>query len=419
MKKVLIIANLFHACPRIPAIAKYLKDFGWEPTILTVPIKEDPRNLLDFPENLKVRIIEVDYKGDIFSFYRKLLISLGFKKEKSLLNQINQGRSSQVTLVDRIFNFYQTLFAFPDEEKKWKKPVLRTAKTLLEKEKFDAIISSSSPVTCHVVASKLSQKYNLPWIADFRDLWTQNHNYSFCFLRKWLEKRYELKTLKRAKLLVAASPVWAEKLGSFHQKKAIGITNGFQPELVNKEKTNSFSKFTIVYSGTLYSENQDPSVFFEALKDFKEKMEVKFYTGKIPWLEKMIENYKLEERVRVMEKVARKEIIDIQNKAHALLLICWENEKGWVPLKIFNYFVSQKPILAIGKKEDNIIKKIIEETGTGVCLERKEEIKEFLENAYLEYKERRELSYHCNPEKVNSYSFKEKAREFSQALNEL
>jgi len=41
MKKVLIISNLFHSSPRICAIAKYLFEFGWESTVLTIPINKD------------------------------------------------------------------------------------------------------------------------------------------------------------------------------------------------------------------------------------------------------------------------------------------------------------------------------------------------------------------------------------------
>src|SRR4030043_1873871 len=141
MKRVLIIAHLFHASPRIPAIAKYLSNFGWESTILTVPIKEDPRYLLGFPSNFqeRVRIIEVSYRGDIFRFWRELFKLLGFNSNKSILNQVKEktGTTSQKSFVDYILNFYMALFAYPDEEKGWEKPALRVANELLEKEKFD------------------------------------------------------------------------------------------------------------------------------------------------------------------------------------------------------------------------------------------------------------------------------------------
>lgn len=59
MKKVLIVANLFHASPRIPGLAKYLPEFGWQPIILTTPIDENARAHRfgppnDFKENNRV-----------------------------------------------------------------------------------------------------------------------------------------------------------------------------------------------------------------------------------------------------------------------------------------------------------------------------------------------------------------------------
>jgi Icc-related predicted phosphoesterase len=33
--KVLIIADLYHASPRIPSLVKYFPEFNWEPIIIT------------------------------------------------------------------------------------------------------------------------------------------------------------------------------------------------------------------------------------------------------------------------------------------------------------------------------------------------------------------------------------------------
>ena len=76
MKKVLIIANLFHASPRIPGLASYLPEVGWEATIVTPPLGIDFQNKYSPPKNFfKVaKIIEVTYPGDILWVWRKLFI---------------------------------------------------------------------------------------------------------------------------------------------------------------------------------------------------------------------------------------------------------------------------------------------------------------------------------------------------------
>ena len=434
MKKILIIANLFHASPRIPGIAMHLAEFGWDPVILTVPIdKEDSRNLLGFPSgfNGKVRIIETPYQGDIFWFWRKIFKKLGFNTNRSILNQSKEKIriTSKKSLIDYIFNFYQTIFGYPDDEKNWEKPAVKIGNKLLEKEKFDAVISSSSPVIAHIIASKLNKKLHIPWIADFRDLWTQNHNYSYPWWRKFFERRLELKTLQSANILTTVSPLWAKKLNSLHRdKKTYAITNGFYPEEINTPLAQLEKKFTIIYAGALYVEKQNPEDFFVALKELisedlinSEEVKVKFYSGNLSWLKKEIKKHELGNIVDVYEKVSRNEILKKQNESQILLLLCWADrkEKGWYPLKIFGYLASKRPILAIGGNGEDVIEKIIIETKSGVYCKNKNEIKDFLKKSYFEYKKDNKVSYSGNLNEINKHSYKEKAREFANILNRI
>ncbi|PIQ92590.1 MAG: hypothetical protein COY73_01870 [Candidatus Nealsonbacteria bacterium CG_4_10_14_0_8_um_filter_37_14] len=95
VKKVLIIANLFHASPRIPILAKYLSDFGWEPTILTVPTTEDPRSQLVFPADFKEKTMARSFPR---SFYKnhwihnyKLLFNKFISEDNIKFTKIDSG----------------------------------------------------------------------------------------------------------------------------------------------------------------------------------------------------------------------------------------------------------------------------------------------------------------------------------------
>jgi len=433
MKKVLIIANLFHASPRIPGIAKYLKDFGWEPTILTVPIKEDPRNLLIFPtgfrDERKVRIIEAPYQGDIFWFWRKIFKFMNFKTDKSILNQVKErsGVVSQKSFIDYIFVFYNAIFAYPDTEKKWRNPAIKIGNSLLDEEKFDAIISSSSPVTAHIIANNLKKKYKLPWLADLRDLWTQNHNYPYPWLRRVFEEKLELKTLLPADALITVSQPLAEKLKKLHKKPNVyTITNGFFEEEINRGVSLT-KKFTIIYAGSVYAGKQDPKDLFIAVKELisekiinPDDIKIKFYTGKIPWLEKEIVDFGLENLAKTYDKISRSEIMKIQSESQILLLMDWKDkeEKGWISLKIFGYLASLRPILAVGGAGGNIIEKTLSETNSGYYASTVGQIKKFLNNSYLEYKKTGKVGYKGDLNKIKQHSYKEKSREFAALLNE-
>ena len=272
MKKVLIISNLYHSSPRIPGIARYLSEFGWEPVILTPSLKDDYKNRLGLPDGFyeKVRVAETAYKGDIFWFWRKVFKFLRFNRKESILNQVKEktGSVGRRSVIDKLFLFYTAFFGYPDEEKKWEKIAVKSAEKILGKEKFDAILSSSSPVISHIIAGKMAKKYKIPWIADFRDLWTQNHNYPFPWWRRIFEEKLEKKTLKSADFLVTVSPAWSEKLKKLHtNKKTESITNGFNPEEMNEKQPSLVDKFTITYAGQLYAGRQDLDIFFRSLKE--------------------------------------------------------------------------------------------------------------------------------------------------------
>ncbi len=433
MKKVLIITNLFHSSPRIIGLAKFLPEFGFEITILTMPADNVFVNTLgELPEFFKkVEIIEAPYRGDIFWPWRKIFKLLGFNTKRSLLDQVKKqaGVVSKKSFIDYIFNLYRDIFGYPDDEKYWKTPAIKVASNLLKKEKFDAIISSSSPVTAHIIANVLKRKFNIPWIADLRDLWTQNHNYPFSGRRKKIEEKLEVKTFQIADFLVTVSPVWAEKMGHLHNSKKIyTITNGFLPEELNFPPLPLAKKFSIIYAGTLYAEKQDPRDFLIALKELisegvinKDDIEIKFYSGGSFWLEKEIEEYGLRGLVNVFEKIPKQKIIEEQKKSQILLLFDWgdREEKGCYPLKSFGYLAIQRPILCFGAYGATVVEDLIKETKGGVYCKDILEIKNFLKNSYLEYKTKGAVSYGGDLTKINKYSYREMARKFADILNRL
>ncbi|WP_054864894.1 glycosyltransferase [Methanosarcina barkeri] len=140
-------------------------------------------------------------------------------------------------------------------------------------KKIDAIISSSSPIISHIIAHDLSEKYNIPWIADLRDLWTQNHYCTHSKIRKVFDKRLELKTLAASDAITTVSSNLASNLRKFHNRKSVySIPNGYDLEESINTNISLSNKFTITYTGSLYNGKRDPSKLFNALNELiKEK----------------------------------------------------------------------------------------------------------------------------------------------------
>lgn len=432
MKKVLIITNLFHASPRIPGLAKYLPEFGWQPIILAPPIGENPDSRLGPPNDVKtkIRVIEIPY-SNVLSVWRKIWgFDLGHMtiEHKDRFNVAHKASPAE-SLLAFFYKRGKEMIDYPDADKNWKFFAIKAADELLQKEHIDAMISSSSPVTSHIIARKMKIKHKIPWIADLRDLWTQNHNYRYGCLRKLVERRLELKTLRRADVLVTVSQPWAEKLRVLHRgKRVYVITNGFDPDKMSRGQANLTPKFTITYTGQIYRGKQDPSKLFAALRDLiseglidTKDVEVKFYGPRQEWLTGEIEKYKLSPLVKRGGVVPREVSFKKQRESQILLLLNWEDHrtKGWHSLKVYEYLAAQRPVLATGGSGNNVIKELLDETKAGMYCRTSREIKSVLKELYREYKHRGKINYNGDIEKINKYSYRKMARKFASILDDL
>ena len=419
MKKVLIIAYYWRG--RIPGLAKYLPEFGWQPVILTAP---SPLDEQPAPE---LRLIETPYH-DILGFWKRLF---RLNPDEDITNQVKRrlGVNPKKSFVDSLITLGGEVIGYPDLQRGWKPFAVKAGDELLQQEDINAIISSFSPVTSHLIAKELKIKYKIPWIADLRDLWSQNHNYHYGRLRKFLDRRLELKTLSVADALVTVSPLWAEELRALHKREVVyTITNGFDPDKMNKGQIDLTSKFTITYTGVIYTGKQEPSKLFAALKDLisdgtinPKDVEVRFYGPEIVWLSSEIEEYGLSAIVKYYGMQPQEIAFEKQRESQLLLLLNWNDPRvsGWYPQKVFEYLGARRPILAIGGFGNDVVDRLLDETKGGIYAPSVEDIKSILRELYSEYKLKGKISYHGDIEKINKYSHREMARKFAEVLDQV
>lgn len=223
MKRVLIVNYQFlqsnnTASLRMRGLTKHLSEFDWQPVVLTARTQNSQEYESD-------QIIAIEHEDSLRLWKRYLnldqertvneLISLRKEKHK------NRFSTQFVRLAEEIISY-------PDPMKSWYKPALENALRYISKEDVAAIISTSFPPTAHLIASEISKRKSIPWIADFRDLWTQNHYYSYSPARKLIERNLEIKTIQNADAIVTVSQSLAIELSKLHRnKKVITIENGF------------------------------------------------------------------------------------------------------------------------------------------------------------------------------------------------
>ena len=417
MKKVLYIAfNYNHdtgiASKRLRGVAKYLPSFGWQPVVIV------PRTSNKTVEMDNVRVVETDYQ-DMISRFKPKSKNTGRKREVSGTDQTNKFVSKGLHIAGEIF-------AYPDSMKYWKKPAIEEASKIIESEKIDAIMSTSSPVTSHLIAHELKEKYDIPWVADLRDLWNLNPYINHNFIRKFFEKRLEMKTFSNVDVLTTTTEIAKNTLKTIHPSKKIEcVVSGFDPEDFKKTKqTQKSEKLTFMYAGSLYSGKRDPSILFDSINQLinenkidSNRIAVEFY-GDETNLRELSKKYNLTDNININGRITQNEVLQHQMNSDILLLISWmdESEKMFIPGKVYDCIGCKKPILSIGYKEGSL-KDLINRTEIGYHVSNIEECKKAVYEYYLRYINN-ELNY-CGNEFADEYSLENTSKKFGQILNEI
>lgn len=424
-KKVLIITYFFpprygSGSVRPMGLAKHLPKFGWEPVILTAK--------LPGVAPAGIRIIETEYRN-ILGGVKQLF---GYRPNIGLHEQLNlsvgkNGRNG--SLSSRLIFAAKAAIAFPDEHIGWLKFAIREGKRLIEKENIEAILSISSPATAHLIARSLKTETRKPWIADFRDLWTQNHYYCYGLFRSFIERILEVRTLAQADAIVTAHPL-INRLRELHRIQPVYcIPNGFDPEeFINK---NAFpkgnSKFIMTYTGELYCGKRDPEILFLALSELinsreieRSQVEVRFFSEAADWLREDIRKYNLQDIISIYGQLPRAEVLQRQVESTLLFILTWNNpvEVNIYPGKLFEYLGAGRPILAIGGP-GGVVKELLEKTQAGVYVSSLVQLKKVIMEYYKTYRSLGTIPYNVVEEEVQIYTQRVMAQKFALVLDEV
>ena len=432
-KKVLVVSFYFPptnsiASVRLGKFAKYLPQFGWEPIVLTA------NEVKGYSQNLPVEIDEANiFRTPYFALGSTISYELtgGQRTIYQAPPKISTWRKALYKLIRLIEPVYTlpVIRTLTLEPVGWYRHALKKGLEIISKEKIDVIFSSYSPSMSHFVASKLHKQTGIPWVAEFRDLWSLNHNLRkvqpFHFFEKELEKR----VMKGSDLLVAVSEPAAKQLETLHSKKVVTICNGFDEEdyLDNVPLT---TKFTITYTGNIYPGKQDPSPLFKAIAELKEEgklspdnFEARFFgSNTLATLLPAIKGYHLEGLAKICGFVPFQESVRKQKESTVLLLLGWNDprEKGAYSGKVFEYLGARRPILAIGLKGD-VVDELLKETGGGVVVNEVNEIKTILSKWMKEFEQSREIVSHCKPNSAAIYQYtrKQETAKLATTLDEI
>jgi glycosyltransferase involved in cell wall biosynthesis len=249
-------------------------------------------------------------------------------------------------------------FFIPDARILWTIPSLFKLSKFLKTGAVDVIISTGPPHTAHVIAHRLSKKFNIPWLADFRDAWTKIDYFEklkLSSIARKIHQKWERKILTAADCVVTVSPYHANELSKIAKRQVNVITNGFDEDHFSNSPQAHDEKFTIVHTGML-SESRNHAIFWEALTAlvqendaFRDVLEVRFYGKADPAVAWSV-TPALADKVFICDYVDHDEIPDILGSAQILYLPIHDCavDVGFLPGKLFEYLAARRPIISIG-----------------------------------------------------------------------
>ena len=374
MRRVLLVSYHFPPEPTAGALrpyflAKHLPEFGYDVTVLT-------RRLKARRTGSSLHIVETEVWGEAIE--DSVRRHLGSRSNAAAGTRQLRGFLSKAR--DSLF--------FPDRLAGWIPPALRQGLALTLKERFDAVISTATPATAHVVGGLVSAIRGLPWIADYRDPWSGNHMRSDSGMRAGAEKFLERLLVRRARTITAVSTI-CSRVATVHGRTVTPIDNAYDPDDWAGLRTIQPHQFVLCHTGNLYDGRISPSLCFAALAALRSEghpaasARIHFYGANGDDVIEWAHRYGIDTQVEYHGSVPRREALFAQRSASTLLVFLPMDPliSHVLGSKIIEYAGAHRPVIAFGPME-SAMRDFIARSGLGWFAGNLDEAKIALRDAY-------------------------------------
>lgn len=439
MKKLLILAYDFPPYVSVGGLRpynwfRYLKEFGIEPIVVTRQWSNEYGNHLDYiaPGSSDKTLIEKNELGTIIrtpyhpNLSNRLLLKYGDKKFKLL----RKG-------VSGFYEFAQFLYPVGP-----KSEIYAAARDYLKENNVDAIIATGDPFILFKYADQLSKEFKIPWIADYRDPWSQSFSAKKSSINKKIDWIFESKIVKSAQLLITVDKLFKLKLKQLFPKQRILILpNGFDPiEMENVKNLNQNDQIlTFSFVGTIYLWHPIErllEIFANYTKENENKpFLIKFYgINKEEYIQNLIElKYpELLSKVIVIAKLPNGDLLKKVSGDNVLLLFNYYQFTG---TKLYDYLALKRKILLCFENDpvaDQLKQKyyfksietdiypqidIIRSTNSGIIVKDSKHLMEVLDELTKEFSETGQIA--CHSSGVENYSRKIQVEKLAEIVKGL
>jgi len=403
-KKALIIAYYFPPLGMggvqwTLKLSKYLKNYGFEPIILTVKDISYYAYDLSLLDEINFKVIRTESLDPLR--LRKLF-----------------GDTNDFGEVRRKWKFLSDLIFVPDNKILWLPFAISCGFKIIKD--IDIIFASAPPYTSLIVGALLKRVSGVPLIIDFREAWTDAHFIHYpTKTHSFMNRLLEEKIIRYAEAVTCVNEFVKKCLQNKYGKNISVLHTGYDSsDIVAKETTPK--KFTITHAGT-FTEFRSPEYFLTSLNELIEE-------GKIPrediklnligFIPPIYKSCAPTDVVKFTGYLPHKEIIrELQNSSLLWIAVGEEEGKFMATGKIYEYLGTSKPILATAP--DGACANLIRETERGVVVPPTniKAIKQAIYKFYVKFK-KNELGASFFPPAIE-FDHKNIAKELANLFNKV
>lgn len=408
----------------------HLKEFGWQPTVLTIAAPGQTLTPKEAQLLSDVEIIELDSPLDRTSRSESQLGAsrsvASARATEAPARAAKKKTGGLIEALDRQFPTDTWLLLFAAR--------YRELRRIVQRVDPDVLWCTGDPWSALVATWQLARTFDLPWVADFRDPWTIS---AIRAEGKWpvtkqIDAFLERKIIESANAVVfqAGSVEQAyHKHYSYVDFASRLITNSFDPSVFDDpitidtspaKKVSTDDGLHIGFFGR-FRAMSPATVMADALHALHKRAPAaaeRIHVHSFGPLNQADAAYA--EARSVASSFHRKAAVPLERSLSVLrqfdlLLVSTDLSRHQIiPAKIFEYLPANRPILSLSRNDE--VRQILEETGTGLQLDptAPDHVAEFLLQCLEAVDQGKELPLPYKPDETAIRSYE--ARETTRAL---
>jgi glycosyltransferase involved in cell wall biosynthesis len=383
-RNVLVVAYYFpplglSGVQRTLKFVKYLPQFGWKPTVLTVT----PTGYYAQDESLLAELDDPDIRIErVGSLDPNRLF-----RKRGTVKMPSEGTR-------KVLSFASDLFFIPDNKIGWRKKAVARASELLSAEKYSVIFATAPPFTDLLIGLDLREKFNIPLVVDYRDPWyAYPHKYFPTPYHRWRNTSLEKRVLRRSSGVITTNrrvkELMVKRFKVLEYNDVTIIPQGFDPaDFVLNGSASApavtpaaapavaapaapAGRLKITHAGVFYG-GRSPRRFLEAVAKLRTADTEAFAALEVHLIGALQDEHVrsvgalgLGDKVKVRGYLEHRECVREMQSSDVLWLTLDNDTQS--PGKLYEYLGARKPILAC--VPPGFVRQTLEDAGASIIVD--------------------------------------------------